>query len=98
MKKIDINTYTEACEDLRIAKMSFNAGSQDIALEMLESLAFYVVSDRAQSMVEADKLQQLAEDVKGTLGQFSCSGEECLWEKSCEILDLFREYKYAIIK
>ena len=98
MKKTDINTYTEACEDLRIAKMSFNAGSQDIALEMLESLAFYVVSDRAQSMVEADKLQQLAEEVKGTLGQFSCSGEEGLWEKSCEILDLFREYNYAIIK
>lgn len=91
MKEIDKYTYTEACENLRIAKMSFNAGSQDIALEMLESLAYYVVSDRAKSMVEADKLNQLAEEVKEALGQFSCSGEECQWEKSCELLDLFRE-------
>lgn len=67
MKKIDINTYTEACENLRIAKMSFNAGSQDIALEKLELLAYYVVSDRAKSMVEADKLNQLAEEVKEVL-------------------------------
>lgn len=92
MKEIDKYTYTEACEKLRIAKMSFNAGSQDIALEMLESLAYYVVSDRAKSLVEKDKLKRLTDDVKEALGQFSCSSEESLWEKSCEVLDLFREH------
>lgn len=91
LKKSDTYTYTEACEDLRIAKMSFNTGSNNIAFEMLESLAYYVVSDRARSLVEADKLKKLTEDVKETLGLFSCSGEESLWEKSCEVLDLFRE-------
>lgn len=90
MKEIDEYTYTEACEDLRIAKMSSNAGSQDIALEMLESLAYYVVSERAKYLVEKDKLKRLTDDVKEALGQFSCSGEESLWEKSCELLDLFR--------
>lgn len=92
MKEIDKYTYTEACEELRIAKISFNAGSQDIALEMLESLAYYVVSDRAKSLVEKDKLQRLTDDVKEALGKFSCSSEESLWEKSCEVLDLFREH------
>lgn len=91
MKKTDTYTYTEACEDLRNAVMAFNTKSYNTAFDMLESLAYYVVSERAKSTVKSEDLLPLRKEVARALGQFTFCGNECLWEKASQLSYLFRD-------
>ena len=91
MKDTKTYTYTEAREDLRNAIMAFNTKSYDIAFDMLEALAYYVVSDHAKSTVKPEDLLPLRKEVERALGQFTICGNECLWEKASQLSDLFRE-------
>ena len=90
MKGTDTYTYGQAREDLRIAVMALNAGSTGIAFEMLERLAYYVVSEHALSTAREDELEQLRKEIAGALTQFTSREDECLWEKSCEILAMLK--------
>lgn len=91
MKDSKTYTYTEAREDLRNAVMAFNTKSYDIAFDMLEVLAYYVVSDHAKSTVKPEDLLPLRKEVERALGQFTFCENECLWEKASQLSDLFRE-------
>ena len=90
MKGTDTYTYGQARENLRIAVMALNAGSTGIAFEMLERLAHYVMSEHAASSLGVDELAQLRHGVEGALAQFTLKDDECLWEKSCEILAMLK--------
>lgn len=82
--------FAEADENLRIAEMAYNAGSYKIAFEMLEQLAHYAASSYAVSSVDSADLQHFRNKIANLLAQFSFCKDECLWEKSSELLDLFR--------
>ena len=45
------NVYAVQCENLRIANMAFQAGSYEVAYEMLEALVHFVVSDEANKHI-----------------------------------------------
>ena len=51
------NVYAIQCENLRIANMAFQAGSYDVAYEMLEALVHFVVSDEANKHIGIENLR-----------------------------------------
>ena len=82
--------YTEMCDNLRIAIMAFNAGSYDIAYEMLEKLVYYVVSEKAKSSVGEEAIRKMYEDVKNAVANFSTCKDEAYWEMATELWDVLK--------
>lgn len=84
------NEYAIRCENLRIANMAFQLGSYDIAYEMLQALAHFVVSDEASKHIGMENLRSLREGVKLAVANFASCSDEAYWEMSVELYDLFR--------
>ena len=53
------NVYAVQCENLRIANMAFQAGSYEVAYEMLEALVHFVVSDEANKHIGMENIRSL---------------------------------------
>ncbi len=83
------NVYAVQCENLRIANMAFQAGSYDVAYEMLEALVHFVVSDEANKHIGMENLRSLREGVKLAVSNFASCKDEAYWEMSAELYDLF---------
>ena len=91
MKKFGTYTYTEACEDFALPKCP---SMQEVMTLLLQcwnpSHTLLSLIVRSQPLKPKNR-SCFCQEVQGTLGQFTFSSEECLWEKSCKILNLFRE-------
>lgn len=86
-----ITDYTQAIGLLSEAKNHYNAGEYRSAYAAYESLAYFVCSERAGELITPGKLAELKDEIRREVGLFSFCSNEALYEKSCELLDLFRD-------
>lgn len=80
-------TYSEAKELLRIAVNAYHAGAYDEALDIVSKTAYFIAADKTLPVNES---QELTEATKRAIGMFTSCPDECCWEKSCSLMDLFR--------
>lgn len=93
MKGIAIQTEAQAAELLSRAKCVFNAGDYSSAYHMFEDLAYFVCSEKASNIIAPEKLAIMKNEVSKEVALFAFCGNEALYEKSCELSDLFQENK-----
>lgn len=79
--------YKEANEYLKIADNALRLKEWDIALDILTNLAHFIVND--QNLTDSEH-KVIYDAVKNRLGSFQTCPDECCWEKSCNVYDLFR--------
>lgn len=85
-----ITDYTQAIGLLSEAKNHYNAGDYRSAYAAYESLAYFVCSERAEDLIDQEKLAELKDNIRRGVGLFAFCSNEALYEKSCELLDLFK--------
>lgn len=86
-----ITDYTQAIGLLSEAKNHYNAGDYRSAYAAYESLAYFVCSERAEVLIDQEKLAELKDNIRRGVGLFAFCSNEALYEKSCELLDLFKK-------
>lgn len=86
-----ITDYTQATGLLSEAKNHYNAGDYRSAYAAYESLAYFVCSERVGELIAPGKLAELKDEIKRGVGLFAFCSNEALYEKSCELLDLFKK-------
>lgn len=88
-----IQDYAQAAALLSRAQSDYSDGEYSSSYDAYEELAYFVCSKKASEMVDADTLARLKEDVSRGVAGFACCGNEAVYEKSCELMDLFRNDK-----
>lgn len=80
-------TYTDAKEYLRIAENAYNIEAFSEAAEIVEKVAYAIAYDK-------DMLPQQREEiihaVKEQIARFQFCPDECCWEETSSLSDLFR--------
>lgn len=81
--------YQDAKEYLRIAENAFNVQAYDESAEIVEKVARYIAYE-GDNLTAAQKAE-LTETVQRAIGRFTFCPDECLWEETCALMDLFRD-------
>lgn len=85
-----IENYSQAAGLLSRAQSDFLSGEYRSSYDTYEELAYFVCSKKASEMIDADRLNQLRAEVCRGIAGFACCSNEAVYEKSCELMDLFR--------
>ncbi|MBQ0044135.1 MAG: hypothetical protein KBT05_03845 [Bacteroidales bacterium] len=72
------------------ARSDYSEGEYRRSYDAYEELAYFVCSKKASEIIDADTLSRLKDEVSRGVAGFASCGNEAVYEKSCELMDLFR--------
>lgn len=88
-----IQDYAQAAALLSKAQSDYSHGEYRSSYDAYEELAYFVCSKKASEIIDADTLSRLKDEVRRGVAGFASCGNEAVYEKSCELMDLFRNDK-----
>lgn len=80
-------TYQDALDYLRIAENAYNGQAYSESAEIVEKLAYFAVS-RDNGLSPQQRIE-IIESVKHAISRFTFCPDECIWEETCGLIDLF---------
>ncbi len=80
-------TYKDAKEYLRIADNAYRVEAYSEAADIVEKVAYGVASDTDMPSAQRD---EIVREVKELIARFQFCPDECCWETTCGLADLFR--------
>lgn len=80
-------TYTDAKDYLRIADNAYNIEAYSEAAEIVEKVAYAIAYDNE---MPSQKREEIIHAVKEQIARFQFCPDECLWEDTSSLSDLFR--------
>lgn len=80
-------TYQDALDYLRIAENAYNVQAYSESAEIVEKLAYFAVS-RDNGLSPQQRIE-ITESVKRAISRFTFCPDECIWEETCGLIDLF---------
>ena len=88
-----IEDYVQAAALVARAQSDYISGEYRRSYDAYEELAYFVCSKKASEIIDADTLSRLKDEVRRGVAGFASCGNEAVYEKSCELMDLFRNEK-----
>lgn len=80
--------YEDAIEYLRIAENAFNIGAFSEAAQIVEKISYAIAYNTDMPSQQRD---ELIHKVKGLIARFQFCPDECCWEETSSLSDLFRD-------
>lgn len=80
-------TYKDAKEYLRIADNAYRVEAYSEAVEIVEKVAYAVAFDKDMPLTQRD---EIVHEVKEQIARFQFCPDECCWEMTGALGDLFR--------
>lgn len=84
-----ITNYQDAKDYLHIAENAFNAQAYQESAEIVENVARYVAY-QGKSLTTAQRAE-LTKETQKAIGLFTFCPDECLWEETSALMDLFED-------
>lgn len=79
--------FKDAQDFLHIADNAYRVGAYTESLEIVRRLAYFVIGENGLS---AEERSALTDAVVKAIARFHDCPDECTWEDSCGLMDLFR--------
>ncbi len=87
-----INSFQDAKSLLLTAEKAFNDKAYQQSAEIVEDVARYAAYAAYQSDgLTASQKAELTQIVKQAIGRFTFCPDECVWEETSALMDLFRD-------
>lgn len=84
-----INSFQDAKRLLLIAEKAFNDKAYQQSAEIVEDVARYAAYQ--SDGLTAGQKAELTQIVKQAIGRFTFCPDECVWEETSALMDLFRD-------
>lgn len=84
-----IMTYEDAKEYLHIAENAYNVGAYSESADIVRQLAYFAVAKEG-SPLTVEQRDEIIEQVKKAVSRFTFCPDECIWEDTCGLMDLFQ--------
>lgn len=80
-------TYQDALDYLRIADNAYNVQAYTESAEIVGKLAYFAADK--ENGLSAQQRTEIIEAVKRAIGRFTFCLDECIWEETSSLMDLF---------
>lgn len=81
-------TYQDAKDFLSIADNAYRVEAYDESAQIITRLAYFVI--QKDNGLTTEQREELTSAVKRAIGRFTECPDECIWEDTCGLMDLFR--------